>query len=362
MSWGPSWFILREEYDTHARDIDHFVWTHRKFLVVVAAGNSIGGLFPEQVSGLQTARNCLVVGASEVRRNTYGNTREDVEDVTTFSHRGPTKAIDGVRGRIKPDVVAPGKHILSARSRQMDSNKVQELSRQGRLVGNDWVYMDGTSMAAPLVSGCAAILREALASKHNLTEPSADLLKALLINGTKDLCWKYPNQSWGLEPAPNSVQGFGRVNVRQSLKMVVSIDPVIGFQECGPALSQRSGATQKVTMEINEPFRHTRANTRLGRGMFKATLVYADTPSLITGLLQNKLNLIVKCLAEDTERHGNMGDRDVEELDEVSNVEKVVWEDPPGDLEIAVSVANLLDPDTEQTVALAWSWESEDVK
>lgn len=44
----------------------------------------------------------------------------------------------------------------------------------------------GTSMATPLVAGCVAVVRETLV-KNGMRDPSAALIKALLINGAINL-------------------------------------------------------------------------------------------------------------------------------------------------------------------------------
>jgi hypothetical protein len=63
--------------------------------------------------------------------------------VSYFSSRGPT-----ADGRPKPDLVAPGERILSARH----DVSVEPPSKDGRME-DFYIEMSGTSMAAPHVSG-----------------------------------------------------------------------------------------------------------------------------------------------------------------------------------------------------------------
>jgi hypothetical protein len=71
--------------------------------------------------------------------------------------------------------------------------------------------MGGTSMAAPYVAGCAALVREWYRTRGHWATPSAALLKATLINGTRRLTG--PDSVAPLPGEPNFHQGFGRIDM-----------------------------------------------------------------------------------------------------------------------------------------------------
>jgi serine protease AprX len=126
-----------------------------------------------QIGSQAAANNCVTVGASESLRPgievTYGGfapadfpappihddpMANHPEGMAAFSSRGPTQ-----EGRIKPDVVAPGTSILSTHSGHGPAPRTDF----GASTDPDFFFDRGTSMAAPLVAGCAAVLRETLA-------------------------------------------------------------------------------------------------------------------------------------------------------------------------------------------------------
>ncbi|MBL8144158.1 MAG: S8 family serine peptidase, partial [Acidobacteria bacterium] len=87
---------------------------------------------------LATGRGPIVCGAYDAHDAT--------RPLGTFSSAGPTRD-----GRPKPDIVAPGVGVLSLRSRP-----------RGHAPGaNVFTRRTGTSMAAPQVAGCAALILEA---------------------------------------------------------------------------------------------------------------------------------------------------------------------------------------------------------
>ncbi len=107
--------------------------------------------------------------------------------ITDFSSEGPAR----VTSLLKPDVVAPGFNITSARAGSGDGALTES----------------GTSMATPHVSGVATLLRQI----HPKWSP--DAIKALIMNQAKRRGIKDIN---GAGPVPATVQGAGRVQADQS--------------------------------------------------------------------------------------------------------------------------------------------------
>ncbi len=182
-------------YNMFSSLVDDFIWRHKDYLVLYSAGNAGPGT--QTVGSPGTAKNVLTVGATENYRPDIDTDSDNPNAVIGFSGRGPT-----ADGRIKPDVVAPGTWILSMRAPQ---------APDGNFWGNfnnDYAFMGGTSMATPLTAGSAALVREWLGKTRGLTNPSAALLKALIINGAIQL----PG-----EPRPSIHSGNGRVDLKNTL-------------------------------------------------------------------------------------------------------------------------------------------------
>lgn len=181
--------------------VDDYLWRHKDYLVLFAAGNAGPG--PQTIGSPGTAKNILTVGASENNRADQGERGDDPDSVADFSSRGPTKD-----GRIKPDVVAPGTWILSVRAAQAPDD-----SFWGSFDDN-YAFMGGTSMATPLTAGGAALVREWLAKARNIATPSGALMKAILINGATQL----PGAA-----IPNNENGHGRVDLKNTLRAQYAI-------------------------------------------------------------------------------------------------------------------------------------------
>lgn len=280
-SWGGG---VPGAYDDQCRQFDEFVWKNKDFCFVVAAGNDgtdqdgDGRINQRSVTSPGTAKNCITVGASENLRPGFNSERygsidwwkndfpeepiasdpmaNDPDQVVAFSSRGPTSD-----KRIKPDVVAPGTFILSTRSSQIAPNNFAWAAYGPNK--SKYFYMGGTSMATPLVAGALALIREYLRKKAKVANPSAALLKAMLIAGAQRLP--------GIDDAAvmDNHQGFGRVNLDRSLTSVlISID--------GPGLT--TGKKASLSFKVPQPGKTLRI-----------VLCYSDYPG---ATLVNNLNLI----------------------------------------------------------------------
>jgi serine protease AprX len=237
---GNSFFPEYGGYDNFAQTVDSFLWQYPQHLLVAAAGNEgedldfDGVIDGDSISSPATAKNVLAVGASENNRpptstscatssgagapnfcwdayyvaigEPFANDfiSDNPSGIAAFSSRGPADD-----GRIKPEIVAPGTNIVSSRSRHPQAS-------YSLAYNASYAYESGSSMAAPMVSGAAALARQWLARERGLSTPSAALVKALLLNGAADI---RPGQygtgstreipdSW-----PNNVAGWGRLAV-----------------------------------------------------------------------------------------------------------------------------------------------------
>ena len=150
-------------------------------MVVVAAGNngrdnSMGRRDPPRISAPGNSPYVITVGTmTEMSTTVRGN-----DLIASYGSKGPT-LVDHV---VKPDLVAPGNIIVSALApnsaikdryaQNVVPISYYESSSTGN-VSTSYFRLSGTSMAAPMVSGAAALLLE------KQPEMTPDQVKARLM-------------------------------------------------------------------------------------------------------------------------------------------------------------------------------------
>lgn len=254
-------------YSSNAAEIDAFSRKHRDALVVIAAGNDGFVAAYETVGAPATAKNALAVGFSDRCANAswqayqfvdaneaagcgtasaagcctrgacsvasccqYSITRCCPESYSSASASGENVAGGSSRGftkdaRIKPDLVAPGTHIVSARARAKTSTSAPDSTPHctrpsAYQTDGALVTKSGSSMAAAAVASAALVVRQYFAdgwypsgwrSAGAGFEASGALVKALLLaaaippRGT----YEFDSRNIQLGNTPNEAAGFG---------------------------------------------------------------------------------------------------------------------------------------------------------
>lgn len=271
-SWGASTYGA---YDNDCRSTDLFAWDHPEHLAVFAAGNDgrdsdkDGKVDSDNISSPAAAKNVLTVGATESDRPagsggyssyswgsawysrypalpikndliSYSATPTPVyrQGMAAFSSRGPTDD-----GRIKPDVVAPGTDIISTKS-SVGRNVWTAYTPNSR-----YCFGGGTSMATPFVAGMAALMRQYATERAAITNPSAALLKAMVVGGARTLApGQYGTNTTQEIPftSPNAVEGWGQPDITGTVHPEGRMIRL--FDRIGPA----GGATNTFDVTVTD--------------------------------------------------------------------------------------------------------------
>jgi hypothetical protein len=258
---GNAYDSLAAQHDGFARDSSSASSIDPLTIVFSAGNQGTGGLTRPKV-----AKNVISVAASENVRPGFpsagGSTgaADNLEQLVDFSSRGP--AADG---RVKPDITAPGDAITGGQSGPdtLFGN-----------IGTNHRISSGTSHAAPLVAGAAALFTQFW---KNSTQgagqnPSPALVKAALINGAVDM-----TGTGATAARPNGSEGWGRITMKNVLNT-------------GIATKYVNQTVPLTTTGQSVTFPGTISNSA---NRVNVTLVWTDPPGVSDPALVNNLDLEV---------------------------------------------------------------------
>ncbi|GAA5529575.1 carboxypeptidase regulatory-like domain-containing protein [Herpetosiphon gulosus] len=242
-SWGSNsggaYTASSQAYDQGTRDASSTTAGNQEMAHIVAAGNAGSGT--NTVGSPGTAKNVITVGATEnvrdegVMDGCDEPNADNADDIATFSSRGPTDD-----ARVKPDIMAPGTHVMGPASQQADFSGASVCAIAGSAyypTGQTlYTWSSGTSHSTPAVAGAASLLyTKYRTSFGGGVAPSPAMLKAYMLASTR-----YMNGSGTGGTLPSNNQGWGDMNLAPALDNTprIVVDQTRTFGATGEEFTQ----------------------------------------------------------------------------------------------------------------------------
>ncbi|MCO6148314.1 S8/S53 family peptidase [Flavobacterium sp. NRK1] len=294
----------RGTYINLSRDVDQITFDAPYYQPVFAAGNDGNGFSYDRLTDRAVSKNGIAVAAIyEV---------DDYVDagsvaVTVFSSFGPTND-----NRIKPDISTKGINVYSC----SDASDTAHQDEQG------------TSMAAPGITGTIALLQQYYATLH----PSGSEVKNFMKSATVRALVAHSADEAGDNPGPDPIYGWGLMNAKRAAEIIKADNLNTNAEIQELVLTPGQTYTYTVNASGTEPL--------------VATMAWTDPPgqaasnNSATPVLINDLDIKVKKgtevnlpwrLDSGTGTYAEKGDN------KVDNIEKVEVENASGQYTITVT-------------------------
>ena len=303
--------LVRDSIGTGATNTPGPTPVNQEMIVVFAGGNNngvdgVGGFGDVLVTPPATAKNVITVGASAGANN-----------VATYTSFGPTED-----GRVKPEVIAPGT-VWGAWSQTAFAHPdcggcnpnapdpfvcEDDFSVYPTLGvpvpdarGGLYVFSQGTSFAAPAVSGGAQLLWWYFQNKltnergQNFLQPSPAMAKAWIVNSARYLPIQNPI-TFAIDTLPSIAQGFGMMDLGRMFdgipRVVRDQSPLRAIDS--PLLTTNTTPQQTFFSKTGQSYELSGQVASNGLP-FRVTLAWTDTPGNPTSFKQlvNDLDLQV---------------------------------------------------------------------
>ena len=311
-SWGAPSFGAYTSLDA---EIDRFVYTHRDFVAVFAAGND--GPVANSMMAPAVAKNALAVAAGmngpaaadlafDGRVGGHANAAYGMDVLAAFSSRG------GAAARytwLKPDIVAAGGYY------EWSANAGAESTGTCSSINADIVGFAGTSQGAPNVGGMAILIRQYCiegrypvdSNQRRGFTPSSALVRGIILAGARPMRLVFPTTTISASPAsayaPYGVgylQGAGRMDASRSLDIANerwNTRTLILADEHESMRLDDDGQAWRYCVDMRVPSTATHVNVRV-------VLIWSDEPDVLSSVsrasIMNDLDLRVDVVRAST--------------------------------------------------------------
>lgn len=296
-------------YLPDSKDIDDIHFNAPYYQAVVAAGNdrdanvNMGKGGFDLLTGYGTSKNAIIVAAVN-QVNNYVDANSVV--MSGFSNWGPTDD-----NRIKPDISSKGMLVVS-------TNSVSD---------SDYVGLNGTSMAAPGVTGALLLLQQHYKNLNSGAFMKAATLKGLMAHTASEA---------GFYPGPDAMFGWGLINAEKAANLITkkNLESTIEELTMGPELASEP-FTKRVLALGTEPLVATLSWTDPSGNVVTSSTVDAVNPALV-----NDLDIRITKGSEvyfPWKLQGAIYDQAIKGDNSADNIEKIEIENPSGIYAITIT-------------------------